>query len=162
MWNRGLCPQRPNVKLRSHRKPKGSELSGSERNGRNAFTGAAVWNSRERELLAEIHITEMQEDRPGYPHPNAASVSIRSTRRDPLPRSPFGLPPADFNGYSVSSRSTGSVDQKGNWTSFSCCHARHINIDERATPAQLSQSLNFQLHCLTSFLRCKDDRQILP
>ena len=36
-----------------------------------------------------------------YPPPNSASVSILSTRLGPLPRSPFGSPPADFNGYSV-------------------------------------------------------------
>jgi hypothetical protein len=34
--------------------------------------------------------------------------------------------------------------------------------DGRPIPVQFSQSLNFQLHYLTSFLRCKDDRQILP
>jgi hypothetical protein len=113
-------------------------------------------------FLAEIHITEMQQDQPGYPHPNSASVSILSTRLGPLPRSPFGPPPADFNGYSEHSQSTGGVDQKGNWTGFNCCHARFVEMDERATPAQLSQSLNFQLHCLTSYLRCRDDRQILP
>ncbi len=112
--------------------------------------------------LADMHLTEMQEDQPGYPHPNSASVSILSTRLGLLPRSPFGAPPADFKGYSEHSRSTGGIDQKGNWTGFSCCHARFIEVDERATPAQLSQSLNFQLHCLTSFLRCKDDRQLLP
>lgn len=113
-------------------------------------------------LLAEIHISEMQEDQPGYPHPNAATVSVLSTRVGALPRSPYGPLPADFNGYSEYSRSSGGLDQNGNLTSFRCCYERSINIDERATPAQLSQSLNFQLHCLTSFLRCKDDREILP
>lgn len=113
-------------------------------------------------LLVRLDVDEMQEDRSGFPHPNSAAVSIVSTRSGPLPRSAFGPLPADFNGYSEYSRSTGSVDEKGNWTSFSCCHERWIKMDERATPAQLSESLNFQLHCLTSFLRCKDDRQILP
>lgn len=105
-------------------------------------------------LVGEIHLVEMQVDHPGYPHPNAASVTIDSNRLHPSP--------ADFRGYSERPQSTGSVDGQGHWTSFECCHARFIKLDERATSTQLSQSLNFQLHCLTSFLRCKDDRQILP
>ena len=113
-------------------------------------------------LLAEIHITEMQQDHIGYPHPNGAKVSIYSNRLGSLPRSPYGPLPADFNGYSEYSQSTGGTDEKGKWTGFSCCYERSIQVDERATPAQLSRSMNFQLHCLTSFLRCKNDRQILP
>ena len=104
--------------------------------------------------VAEVHFTEMQVDHPGFPHPNSASVTIYSNRLRPLP--------ADFNGYSESSRTTGGVDPQGNWTGFICCHARSIKLDERATPAQLSRSLNFRLSCMTSFVRCKDDRQILP
>jgi hypothetical protein len=113
-------------------------------------------------FLAEIHVTEMQEDQSGFPHPNSASVSILSTRLGAVPRSPYGPLPDDFNGYSEHPQSTGALDEKGNLTSFSCCHERFITIDERATPDQFSRSMNFQLHCLTSFLRCKDDRQILP
>jgi hypothetical protein len=105
-------------------------------------------------LVARMDVTEMQEDHPGYPHSNSVSVSIYSNRLCPLP--------ADFNGYSEHSRSTGEIDSKGNWTGFECCHARFIKLDERATPAQLSRSLNFRLSCMTSFVRCKDDRQILP
>jgi hypothetical protein len=105
-------------------------------------------------LIAEINLTEMQVDHPGYPHPNSASVTIFSNR--------FNSLPTDFGGYSEASRSTGGVDPRGNWTGLECCHERFIRLDERAAPAQLSRSLNFQLHCLTSFLRCKDDRQILP
>jgi hypothetical protein len=113
-------------------------------------------------LLARVDIIEMQEDRPGFPHPNSASVSIYSNRLRTLQRNPYGPTPDDFNGYSEYSRSTGSVDQNGKWTGFNCCHARFIKLDERANPNQLAQSFNFQLHCLTSFIRCKDDRQILP
>lgn len=114
-------------------------------------------------FLAEIHISEMQEDQPGYVHPNGVSVSILSTRLGEPPGSPFyGLPTADFNGYSEHPQDTRGLDEKGNWNGFICCHERFITLDERATPAQLSQSLNFQLHCLTSYLRCKDDREILP
>lgn len=105
-------------------------------------------------LVAEINLSEMQVDHRGYPHPNGASVTIYSNRLHSLP--------ADFSGYSEASHSTGSLDPQGNWTGFKCCYERFIRLDERATPAQLSQSLNFQLHCLTSFLPCKDDRQILP
>jgi hypothetical protein len=105
-------------------------------------------------LVSEIHLVEMQVDHSGYPHPNSASVSIYSNR--------LRSSPADFNGYSEYSRSTGSVDSQGKWTGFECCHARFIKLDERATPAQLSASFNIQLHCMTSFVRCKDDRQILP
>jgi hypothetical protein len=112
-------------------------------------------------VLSELFIEEMQEDFSGGPHPNAASTTILSTR---LGQQLRYLPsiPSDFNGYSVRSRSTGEVDANGNWTGFSCCHERFITLDERATPAQLADSLNFQLHCLTSWRRCRDDRQILP
>ncbi len=105
-------------------------------------------------MVTRIHLLEMQVDHRGYPHPNAASVTIYSHRVHPLPD--------DFSGYSERSQSTGSVDSQGHWTGFDCCHARFIQLDERASPAQLSRSLNFQLHCMTSFLRCKDDHQILP
>jgi hypothetical protein len=105
-------------------------------------------------LLAQIDLTEMQVDHPGYPHPNSAKVSIYSNQLRPLP--------ADFNGYSEYSRTSGSVDTQGKWTGFECCHARFIKLDERVTPAQLSRSLNFRLSCMTSFVRCRDDRQILP
>lgn len=105
-------------------------------------------------LLAEIDLGEMQEDHPRYPHPNSAHVTIYSGRLASLP--------AHFNGYSEYSRATGSVDAQGRWTDFVCCHARFIKLDERATPSQLSAALNFRLSCMTSFIRCKDDRQILP
>jgi len=113
-------------------------------------------------VLAEIHIGEMQQDQPGFIHPNAASVSILSTRVGALRGSPYGSPPADFNGYSEHSQNTAGLDEKGDYNGFTCCYERFIKLDERATPAQVSKSLNFQLHCMTSFLRCKDDRHILP
>jgi hypothetical protein len=105
-------------------------------------------------LVAVIHLLEMQVDHPGYPHPNSASVTIYSSLLHP--------PPADFAGYSDGSSSTRGFDPQGHWTGFECCRARPIRLDERATQTQLSRSLNFQLHCMTSFLRCNDDRQILP
>jgi hypothetical protein len=111
-------------------------------------------------LVAGIIVTEMQEDHPHYPHPNSASVSICSNRIPSLFTAQFL--PAHFNGYWEYSRSSGGLDSEGNWTGFNCCHARFIALDERATAAQLSRSLNFRLSCMTSFIRCKDDRQILP
>jgi len=115
-------------------------------------------------FLEKIHVVEMQEDYPGFPHPNSASVSLFSTRfgaqPGPIPLDINGH--LNFRGYSDHSQSSGQVDDKGNLTNFSCCHARFIVMDERATPAQVSQSLNFQLRCMTSFLRCKNDRQLLP
>jgi hypothetical protein len=113
-------------------------------------------------LVAGIHIVEMQEDQPGFPHPNSASVSLLSNRTEQIASSPWGQVPENFNGYWEYSRSTGQEAQNGKFTSFSCCHARFITLDERATANQRSQSQNFQLHCMTSFLRCNDDRQILP
>jgi hypothetical protein len=104
--------------------------------------------------VGRIDVTEMQEDHRGYPHPNSVSVSIYSSQLQPLP--------VDFKGFSEYSRSTGQVGTKGNWTGFECCHERFIKLDERATPVQLARSLNFRLSCMTSFIRCKDDRQILP
>jgi hypothetical protein len=105
-------------------------------------------------LVAQMNLTEMQVDHPGYPHPNSASVDIYSNRLRQLP--------ASFVGYSDASHTTRGIDSQGRWTSFECCHARSIKLDERATPAQLSNALNFRLSCMTSFARCKDDRQILP
>ena len=112
-------------------------------------------------MLSEIHLVEMQEDFVGGPHPNSASTTILSTRFGQQ----LGYVPSlnsDFNGYSVYARSTGATDANGNWTGFSCCHARFVTLDERATPTQHTDSLNFQLHCLTSWRRCRDDRKILP
>ena len=115
-------------------------------------------------FLERIHAEEMQEDQPEFPHPNSASVSLFSTRfgaePGPIPIREDGY--VDFNGYSDHTQNSGQVDHSGNLTSFSCCHARSIVMDERATQAQVSKSLNFQLHCMTSFLRCNDDRQLLP
>jgi len=105
-------------------------------------------------LVAQIDIVEMQVDHPGYPHPNSASVSMYSNQLIQLPE--------DFSGYSEYSRNTGAADEKGNWTGFKCCYARFIRLDERATPEQVERSLNFNLSCMTSYVRCKDDRQILP
>lgn len=118
--------------------------------------------SFQQRLLSELHITEMQEDIPGMLHPNAASVTIRSIRFAPPQRSPYGPTPTDFNGFSSQFQSTGQHDVNGKWTNFTCCYRRHILLDERATPAQHRDSLNFQLRCMTSYTKCKDDRAILP
>jgi hypothetical protein len=104
----------------------------------------------------------MQEDIPGLIHPNGARVSILSTRLGALPKNPYGPLDADFNGFSEHTQSTGGLNEKGTFNGFTCCHERFIQLDERASLAQRSQSLNFQLHCMTSFWRCKDDRAILP
>ena len=105
--------------------------------------------------VARILAIEMQEDQPGYPHPNAVNVTNRSSILLPSRR-------PGFTGYSEYAQSTGSVDDQGRWTGFECCHDRFIELDERATSVQISKSLNFRLSCMTSFVRCKDDRQILP
>lgn len=112
-------------------------------------------------ILSEIHIVEMQEDFVGGPHPNSASTTILSTRFGQQLRYIPSLD-SDFKGYAVYARSTGATDANGNWTGFSCCHARFVTLDERATPTQHADSLNFQLHCLTSWRRCRDYRKILP
>jgi hypothetical protein len=109
-------------------------------------------------VLASIHIIEMQEDLPGAPHPNSASVTILTNRLGTMPKST----PADFSGFAEYSRRTHHLDLDGKMTKVNCCHARFITLDERATPSQRSQAVNFQLHCLTSYLPCKDDREILP
>lgn len=105
-------------------------------------------------LVSRIHLFEMQVDHAGYPHPNSASVIIYSDRFQP--------PPPDFGGYSDFSSSTRGVDSQGKWADFQCCHARSIKLDERATQTQLRGALNFRLSCMTSYVRCKNDRQILP
>jgi hypothetical protein len=105
--------------------------------------------------LSEINVVEMQEDHPGYPHPNTATVRMISSKLAP-PHSP------DFAGYSEFSTSTGGLDQKGNLTDFTCCYRRRIEMDERATADQVAHALNFRLSCISSFVRCKNDREILP
>jgi hypothetical protein len=112
-------------------------------------------------VVSALRIAEMQQDIPGMPHPNAATTTVISSR---LGQHLSFMPPpeSDFTGYSTKSQSTGSVDEDGKWTGFSCCHERWVMLDERATSIQLADALNFQLHCLTSVRRCKDDRAILP
>jgi len=113
-------------------------------------------------MLAEIDVGEMQVDQPGYLHPNGASVLIVSSQLGALPGNPWGSLDAGFNGYYEHSQQTAGLDEKGNFNGFTCCYERFIRLDDRASERQFSQSLNFQLRCLTSFLRCKNDREILP
>lgn len=109
-------------------------------------------------VVGELHIVEMQQDIPGHASPQFGlnhhflvwSWSNGALRAD-----------TGFSGYSTYSRSTGQVSADGKLTSFSCCHQRWVMLDERATPTQLSDSLNFHVQCLTSWRRCKDDREIL-
>jgi hypothetical protein len=70
-------------------------------------------------------------------------------------------PPSDFTGFSTFSGGTVHTGADGKLTVF-CCHERWIMPDKRATPIQLADSLNFQLYCLTSWRRCKNDRYVLP
>ncbi len=42
-------------------------------------------------LVAGIHIVEMQEDQPGFPHPNSASVSLLSSRTGQVSGKPLGV-----------------------------------------------------------------------
>lgn len=105
-------------------------------------------------ILAEIDVREVQEDQPGYSDPNSVSVSIYSNR--------LHTAPDNFSGYAETSQSTSRVNVQGRWVVLRCCDARSIRLDERATSAQRKRSLNFQLSCMTSFVRCNDDRQILP
>jgi hypothetical protein len=112
-------------------------------------------------VVSEIHVGEMQQDIPGMLHPNSASTTVFSSRLgQQLGFVP--LPPSDFTGFSSYLSSTGQVGADGKPNSFSCCHQRWIMLDERATATQLANSLNFHLYCLTSWRRCKDDRDILP
>lgn len=113
-------------------------------------------------VLSEMRLIEMQEDRAGSPHPNSASVTVISNRLKPARESVSGERLADFNGYSEYSQSTGGLGVSGRRMDSICCHTRFIQLDERATPAQFDRAFNFQLHCLTSIRRCKDDREILP
>jgi hypothetical protein len=105
-------------------------------------------------ILAEIDVKEIQEDQPGYSDPNSVSVSIYSNR--------LHTAPDIFSGYSEIAQPTSRVNVQGRWVVLRCSDARSIRLDERATSAQRERSLNFQLSCMTSFVRCKDDRQILP
>jgi hypothetical protein len=113
-------------------------------------------------LVAEVNVEEMQADDSGGPHPDSASVEIRSTHfEDNENNSSFwGRLPQNFTGYSLYARNTGTLDSNGNLTSFRCCDEEFITLDERATPSQLADSLNFQLSCLTSLFRCNVPRKI--
>jgi len=108
--------------------------------------------------LADLDIHEMQQENPGDPHPYAASVRILSTRFEKE-----GSRPSDeFTGYSafiVHSQQFGSNDKPVGRERFG---REYITLDERASPEQRSQSLNFQLHCLTSIHPCNEVRKIRP
>jgi len=118
------------------------------------WTRFSVDMKYENGFLAEIRILEMQQDHLGYPHPNAASVRIVASKLVRL--SP------DFTGYSEHPNYTFGVDGKGNPNGFVCCYIRRIEMDERATADQMAHALNFRLNCMSSFVRCKNDREILP
>jgi len=112
-------------------------------------------------LIAELFVDEMQEDDSG-PHPDGSSVDIRSTRFEDNENngSFWGRLPQNFTGYSRHARNTRALDNTGNLTSVRCCDEEFITLDERATPDQLADSLNFQLSCLTSVFRCDVPRKI--
>jgi hypothetical protein len=113
-------------------------------------------------LTKEVHVIEMQDDFPGNPHPNSASTTILSNHMGKGVNLITQSSPEDFTGFSMHKQSTRGYDEAGKATSFECCRERFITLDERATPAQLTDSLNFHLYCMTSWRRCKDDRAILP
>ncbi len=108
--------------------------------------------------VSALHIVEMQQGFRGAPHPNAVSTTMLS---EYLSQNRYSVP-VDFNGYSENARTTGVVDGRGGWTGVSCCHVRFITLDERASQAQRATAINFQLQCLTSWRRCKNDREIVP
>jgi hypothetical protein len=111
-------------------------------------------------LVAEIRISEMQDDLAWIARPNSAMVEVLWSRVEgerqvaPVNR--------DFNGYSVFSRSGVAVNKNGKPTGVECCRERFITLDERATTQQLAESEDFQLQCMTSFRHCSSDRDILP
>jgi hypothetical protein len=110
--------------------------------------------------LAGFRMIEMQQDLPGFPHPNSASVDVLTSQFEG--RIYYRDGPDGASGYSVHSSSTGEVGVNGKMTNFVCCHERFITVDERASAAQVAASENFQLRCMTSFRHCRSDRDILP
>ncbi len=110
-------------------------------------------------FLAELHATEMQEVQPGEVHPCAASVSILSTRLEPRSTARF---PDGFEGFSATTTNTQRVDQHGIPIGPEIDPRERIVLDERASPQQRAQALDFQLHCLTSIAPCNEVHKILP
>jgi hypothetical protein len=109
-------------------------------------------------LVVELNLHEMQEEYPGIPHPIAASVQVLSTHFETQGR----YLPGDFNGFSVHNITSQEFGGKGNPIDSACCGREYVTLDERASQEQRSQSLNFQLHCLTSINPCNEIRKIRP
>ncbi len=109
-------------------------------------------------LVAELDLRETQQEHPGYPHPIAASVQMLSTHFE----TQNGHLPDDFSGFSVHNLASQEFDEKGNPIGPECCGRQYVTLDERASQEQRFQSLNFQLHCLTSIHHCNEVRKIRP
>jgi len=109
-------------------------------------------------MVTQLTVGEMQEEHLGYPHPDAATVRIYSVHDEAGTK----LLPDEFNGYSLHLQETGGVDENGHWSGFKCCEQVFNQLDERATPEQRSQALNFNLSCFSSIRPCDEPRKIRP
>jgi hypothetical protein len=109
-------------------------------------------------LIAELNLREMQQEHPGYPHPTAASVQVLSTHFE----TQSGHLPDDFRGFSVHKTASQEFDGNGKPIGLECCGREFVTLDDRASQEQRLQSLNFQLHCLTSLSPCNEIRKIRP
>jgi len=109
-------------------------------------------------LLAELDIREIQQAHPGDSYPYAALVHILSTHFE----KEHGRLPDNFTGYSAFTVHSWEFDVNNKPVGSPRFGREYITLDERASPEQRSQSLNFQLHCLTSIHPCNEVRKIRP
>ena len=85
-------------------------------------------------------------------HPYIARAKILSTS------TPHVISEVDssFTGYLCSRVVQGGFKDEGSIL------GEHLTLDERATPKQFEDALNFKLGCLTSLWGCRDARKLLP
>jgi len=109
-------------------------------------------------VLSLMRVEEGQQEHPGEVHPVAASVEILSKRFEQVEPS---AEPNDFSGFFVHHQNTQAYDGP-NPVGPPCCEEEFTVLDERATPQQRAQSLNFQLRCLDAIKPCNTVSAIRP
>jgi hypothetical protein len=109
-------------------------------------------------VLSSMRVEEGQQEHPDEVHPVAASVEILSTRFEQIEPS---AEPNDFSGFFAHHQNTQAYDGS-HPVGSPCCEEEFTVLDERATPQQRSQSLNFQLRCLDALKPCNTVNALRP
>jgi hypothetical protein len=121
------------------------------------YSAFSVTPHFENGSLTLLEFKELQENR-GNAHPYVARVKILSTSTE----SDSSDVDRDFTGYKYAPYEQAKLDNEGKQVGSSWIIREYVTLDERATPKQFDNALNFRLSCLTSLLGCHDARKLLP